>query len=81
MPFSILLPVYYSKFGIGTITYIVFAIMFFSIFIGYVISPVHPCVSVSLEFFGTGLKGFFKKLAVSVIISLCFALAISIIFA
>ncbi len=81
MPFSILLPVYYSKFGNETITYVVFAVMFFSIFIGYVISPVHPCVSVSLEFFGTGLKGFFKKLAVPTIISLCLALAISILFA
>lgn len=77
MPFAILLPIYYSKFGVESMTYLVFAVMFFSIFMGYVISPIHPCVSVSIEFFGSSLKDFFKRLIIPTGISLIFALIIS----
>jgi integral membrane protein (TIGR00529 family) len=79
MPFAILLPIYYSKFGSGAITYLVFGVMFFSTFMGYIISPIHPCVSVSLEFFGAGIKDFFKQLALPVAISLFAALVVSVI--
>ncbi|MCK4359040.1 MAG: DUF401 family protein [Candidatus Cloacimonetes bacterium] len=79
MPFAILLPIYYSKFGVEATTYLVFAVMFFSIFMGYVISPIHPCVSVSVEFFGSSLKDFFKRLIIPTGISLIFALIISLI--
>jgi len=58
----------------------VFALMYFSIFMGYVISPVHPCVSVSLEFFGAQLKDFFKLLIIPVLISLVIALMLGQIF-
>lgn len=77
IPVSILLPIYYSKYGENTMTPLIFSIMFFSIFMGYVISPVHPCVSVSLEFFKVSLKNFFKTLIIPTII----ALAIAFIFA
>lgn len=81
VPVSILLPIYYSKYGIKTMTPLLFSIMFFSIFMGYVISPVHPCVSVSLEFFKVGLKDFFKILIIPAIIALsvAFILAIALI--
>ncbi|MCK4339438.1 MAG: DUF401 family protein [Candidatus Cloacimonetes bacterium] len=78
MPFAILLPIYYSKFGVEAITYLVFAVMFFSIFMGYIISPVHPCVSVSIEFFGSTLKDFFKRTILPVAISLFVAFILSI---
>jgi len=70
VPVSILLPIFYSKFGIESMTPIVFAIMFFAVFMGYVVSPVHPCVSVSLEYFHTELKDFYKKLFVPTLISI-----------
>ena len=79
MPFAILLPIYYSKFGSGAMTYLVFAVMFFSTYMGYIISPIHPCVSVSIEFFGSTLKDFFKRMILPVAISLFVALIISII--
>jgi len=44
--------------------------MYSAVFIGYMISPVHPCVSFSLEFFETKYKDFVKKLALPGIISL-----------
>ncbi|HDM78723.1 MAG TPA: DUF401 family protein, partial [Deltaproteobacteria bacterium] len=80
VPVSILLPIYYSKYGTNTMTCPVFALMYFSIFMGYVISPVHPCVSVSLEFFGAQLKDFFKLLIIPVLISLVIALMLGQIF-
>ena len=80
MPFAIILPIYYSKYGAEIISYPAFAVIFFSIFVGYVISPIHPCVSVSLEFFGSNLKSFFRTLIIPVLISLIFSLTISLIF-
>lgn len=79
MPFAILLPIYYSSFGKDSMSYLVFVITFFSIYMGYVISPIHPCVSVSIEFFGSTLKDFFKRLIIPTVISLIFALIISLI--
>lgn len=57
---SLLLPIFIVKFGENALTYPAFALMYFSVFQGYVISPLHPCVLVTLEFFGTSLKGFYR---------------------
>lgn len=73
LPVSILLPIFYSKYGQDAMTPGVFAIMFFSIFMGYMISPVHPCVSVSIEFFKTTLKDFMKSAIIPVVLSLIIA--------
>lgn len=80
VPVSILLPIYAAKFGSGSMTHFVFTIMFFSVFIGYVFSPVHPCVSVSLEYFDTNLKNFYKKVSLPILIALLIAFSTSIIF-
>ncbi len=60
-PAGIVIPIFLTKFG--PISPIIFAITYFSIFLGYVLSPVHPCVSLSAEFFGIDIKGFFKVTA------------------
>jgi integral membrane protein (TIGR00529 family) len=73
LPVSILLPIFYSKYGKATMTPTAFAIMFFSILMGYMISPIHPCVLVSIEYFKTNFKDFLKTTASSVIISLIIA--------
>ncbi len=80
MPFAITLPIFYSRFGADAMSYLVFAVMFFSTYMGYIISPIHPCVSVSLEFFGSNLKGFYKKLLLPTMISLVVAFAIALLF-
>lgn len=78
MPFAILLPIFYAKFGVNSLTYLEFAIMFFSIFIGYVVSPIHPCVSVSLEFFNSNLKDFYRRLLIPALIAIGCAFVISV---
>jgi len=70
LPISILVPIFIAKFGLTAMTPLIFGIMYSAVFIGYMISPVHPCVSFSLEFFETKYKNFVKKLALPGIISL-----------
>jgi hypothetical protein len=75
LPASIILPVYLT---FGTITPVLFALIYTSIFFGYVISPVHPCVGVSLEYFNVPLKNFFKLLLVPSLIIFVVVLLISV---
>jgi integral membrane protein (TIGR00529 family) len=60
LPASIIIPVYLTM---SSMTPVVFATVYTSIFFGYVISPVHPCVGVSLEYFSVSLKDFLRLLA------------------
>ena len=62
LPVSILLPVYLAKYGVTFMTPVSFGIMFFSVYIGYLISPVHPCVAGSLTYFHTSLKNTVKHM-------------------
>jgi len=60
LPASIILPVYLASYG--SISPLVFSITYFSIFWGYIISPVHPCIVVSLEYFNTRMKDFYLRI-------------------
>jgi integral membrane protein (TIGR00529 family) len=75
LPASIILPVYLTVSPLSPLT---FAIIYTSIFFGYVISPVHPCVAVSLEYFDVPLRKFFKLLAVPTLIVFLATLVISL---
>jgi uncharacterized protein len=79
VPISILLPIYLAQFGNHAMTPWIFAVMFFAVYQGYVISPVHPCVSVSLEYFKTGLKDFYKLAAVPALIGLLFVWIVAVV--
>jgi integral membrane protein (TIGR00529 family) len=61
LPAAIIIPLFATKFGVMYAP--VFAITFFSIFLGYVLTPVHPCVALSVKFFKVDLKYFFKEVA------------------
>ena len=62
VPASIVIPIYLGGAGATVMGAWPFAIMYASMFVGYIISPVHPCISVSLEYFGVDLKSFFRKM-------------------
>jgi len=64
LPVSILIPIFAATYGAEQLTTLTFAIMYVAVYIGYMISPVHPCVSVSIEFFDTKYKDFAGKLLV-----------------
>ena len=78
VPVAILLPIYSAQFGAKSMTPMTFAIMFFAVYQGYIVSPVHPCISVSLEYFKTDLKNFYKIIAVPAMICLAVVLIIGV---
>ena len=78
VPISILLPIYLAQFGAHAMTPWIFAVMFFAIYQGYVVSPVHPCISVSLEYFKTELKDFYTLLIIPALICLAIAWVVAV---
>ena len=80
VPVSIMLPIYYASFSLKAITPLVFAVMYFAVFIGYILSPIHPCVSVTLEYFKINLKDYYRKVALPGFIALAVVFIISLIF-
>ena len=77
LPASIIYPVYLTS---DVITPFVFAVIYTSIFFGYVISPVHPCVCVTIEYFNVSMKKFFKIMVLPTIIIFTATLLTTIIF-
>ncbi|MDO9577202.1 MAG: DUF401 family protein, partial [Candidatus Cloacimonadales bacterium] len=61
LPVSILIPIFLATYGSEQLTPLTFAIMYVAVYIGYMISPVHPCVSVSIVYFGAKYKDFAAK--------------------
>ena len=72
-PMSIIAPIYLTAYG--TLPPAVFAITFFAVFLGYVLTPIHPCISVSVEYFHTTISAFVRRLAVPVAIGAIVTLA------
>ena len=75
-PMSIILPIYAA--GHGTITPATFAVTYFAVFIGYLLTPIHPCVSVSLQYFHSSLSGFWRHVAAPSAVGLAAALVAGI---
>jgi hypothetical protein len=59
-PMSIVLPIYASTYGAMSAP--VFALTYFAVFLGYVLTPIHPCISVSVEYFKTSMGPFLRRL-------------------
>jgi hypothetical protein len=58
LPASILIPIHLAMVGATTMQPIPFAVMYLAVFLGYMVSPIHPCLVVCLEYFRTDLRGF-----------------------
>jgi integral membrane protein (TIGR00529 family) len=66
-PISIVVPIYLTTHV--AVSGPAFAVTYFAIYLGYLISPIHPCVSVSLEYFSVAMPVFLKRMAVPVAIA------------
>lgn len=73
-PAGIIFPIFLTKFGNMSLP--TFAIMYFSIFLGYVLTPVHPCVSLSVESFKVETKDYFKAVLQPAFIALIVSLSL-----
>ncbi len=76
LPSSIIFPIFLLS---NSITLLNFALIYTGIFFGYVISPVHPCLSVTCEYFSTDLKGTLRYLVSPALIILGIAILIAVI--
>jgi len=66
-PISIVVPILVTTHGAMSLP--AFAVTYFAIYLGYVISPVHPCVSVSIEYFSVSMSAFLRRMALPVAIA------------
>jgi len=66
LPASITLPVYLAI--VDPIPPVMFALVYTGIFFGYVLSPVHPCLVVTCEYFGISVRRLMSSLAAPTLI-------------
>jgi uncharacterized protein len=64
--FSVILPIFLARFG--SLDMVHFTVFYLAVFMGYLISPVHPCLSLSLEYFDTTFTHVMKRMAAPVLI-------------
>lgn len=69
LPISILIPIYLAQFAVLTMPLLDFIFIYMSIFIGYLITPLHPCVAYSTEYFETKFLKVAKTLGKPIILS------------
>ncbi len=66
LPASIVFPVYMAT--VDQVQLPVFALIYIAVYFGYIISPVHPCLVVTCEYFHVPLGGMIRKLVWPVLI-------------
>jgi len=69
LPISILIPIYLAQFTVLTMPLLDFVFIYTSIFLGYLITPIHPCVAYSTEYFKTDFIKVAKILGKPIFIS------------
>jgi len=78
VPASILAPIYIAT--VGSFSLVAFQAMYVSIFAGYIVTPVHPCISISLEYFDGDLSKFLKLMIPMLAISVGMAATLFLLF-
>ncbi len=68
---ALILPIFFAKYGQNSMTPQIFAIFYFSMFIGYIVSPLHVCLLVTIEYFEISMKDFYRR--IYPVILICFS--------
>ncbi|RLI13156.1 hypothetical protein DRO35_01120 [Candidatus Bathyarchaeota archaeon] len=66
-PAGIVFPIYLAKFGV--VSPLVFTLIYFGIFLGYVMAPTHPCVTLTISSLKVELKDYIRVLVPPVTIA------------
>ncbi len=77
LPASIVIPVYLAV--VDQVTPFVFALIYLAIYFGYIISPVHPCLVVTCEYFHITIREIMARLFWPTIIVIGLVVGLSII--
>jgi len=75
-PTSIIIPIFLSIHG--AMSPAAFAVTYFAVFLGYIVTPIHPCISVSLEYFSTPMPVFMRKMALPLAIATLITLLVGL---
>ncbi|MHA1670320.1 MAG: DUF401 family protein [Promethearchaeota archaeon] len=70
LPISILIPIFLTQYSLFTMPLFNFTFMYVAIFLGYLITPLHPCLAYSINYFKTDFKKTFKVLSIPTFLSL-----------
>ncbi|MHA2007198.1 MAG: DUF401 family protein [Promethearchaeota archaeon] len=81
LPVSIVIPIYLAQFTTLTMPLIDFVFIYTSISLGYLITPLHPCVAYSTEYFNTNFIKAIKILGKPILISFMLLIGLYWIFA
>jgi hypothetical protein len=81
LPVSIIIPIYLAQFTVLTMPLLDFVFIYTSISIGYLITPIHPCVAYSTEYFETTFTKVVKILGKPIFISFMLLIGLYWIFA
>ena len=77
-PLIISIPIFVAKFGL--MTPVAFAILYYATMMGYIISPIHPCLVFTAEYFNVDVRTVMKDLgavtSISLVIGLIFLYAL-----
>ncbi|KKN46084.1 hypothetical protein LCGC14_0676620 [marine sediment metagenome] len=76
LPVSIVIPIYLAQFTGTTMPLLDFVFIFTSLSLGYLITPIHPCVAYSTEYFETNFTKVVKVLGKPVFISFIILLSL-----
>jgi len=76
LPLSILIPIYLVQYAIFPMPLMDLIFLYCSIFIGYLITPIHPCIAYSINYYKTNYKDVIKVLSMPAF--LCFGILILI---
>ncbi|MFP4052010.1 MAG: DUF401 family protein [Thermoplasmata archaeon] len=78
LPASIIARIYIET--VGSFSVMAFQAMYVSMFMGYIITPVHPCISISLDYFDGDMNKFLKLMIPMLLISIGVASVLFLLF-
>ncbi|TXT58381.1 MAG: conserved membrane protein of unknown function [Promethearchaeota archaeon] len=70
LPLSIMIPIYTIQNSILVIPLLDFSFLYLAIFLGYLITPIHPCLVYSLNYFNDTYKNLLKHMLLPTFVSL-----------
>jgi hypothetical protein len=69
LPLSIMVPIYTIQNSLGVMPLLDFSFLYLAIFLGYIITPIHPCVAYSIDYFNASYKNVLKDISLPTFLS------------
>ncbi|MFX0098176.1 MAG: DUF401 family protein [Candidatus Hodarchaeota archaeon] len=77
VPLLIIIPLYMTTYTVAIMSPLAYVIAYMSVYYGYAISPVHPCVSATLEYFNIGYGKTAKMMLYPTIVAMAILVILS----